>query len=98
MRHTYLARDRPAAVADAKGRWRPTGTSGAQSPLCTINVRRALVPPRVRGPQVARNPRPRPTAAGLVEVVGGGIFCRQPACFCKREATDRAPAGSTLVG
>jgi len=36
--------------------------------------------------------------AGLVEVVGGGIFCRQPACFCKSEATDRAPAGSTLAG
>src|SRR6516164_5289676 len=34
----------------------------------------------------------------LVEVVGGGVFCRQPACFCKREATDRAPAGSTLAG
>ena len=27
---------------------------------------------------------------------GGG--CRQPACFCKREATDRASAGSTLAG
>jgi hypothetical protein len=26
------------------------------------------------------------------------IFSRQPACFCKREATDRAPAGSTLAG
>ena len=37
--------------------------------------------------------------AGFVEVVGGGgIFCRQPACFCKSEATDRAPAGSTLAG
>src|SRR5262245_39032692 len=33
-----------------------------------------------------------------VEVVGGGVFCRQPACFCKREATDRAPADSTLAG
>ena len=34
--------------------------------------------------------------------VGGssrqGNFSRQPACFCKREATDRAPAGSTLSG
>src|SRR6516165_4239229 len=34
----------------------------------------------------------------LVEVVGGGVLCCQPACFCKREATDRAPAGNTLAG
>src|SRR5215471_1196808 len=75
MRHT-LARDRLAVVEDPMEllKWRPTGSSGAQSPLGTINVTRALVPPRVRGPRAARNPRPWPTAAGLVEVVGGGVF------------------------
>src|SRR6516164_9278342 len=34
----------------------------------------------------------------LVKVVGGGVLCCQPACFCKREATDRALAGNTLAG
>src|SRR5262249_44097696 len=36
------------------------------------NCNAAACIPRVRGPQVARNPRPWPTQPG--EVVGGGIF------------------------
>ena len=48
------------------------------------------------------SPCAKTSASACRSRVGGssrrGIFCRQPGCFCNREATDRAPADSTLSG
>ena len=63
-----------------------------RSPLPTINVTRALVPPRVRGPQVARNPSTLATPAGLVEVVGG-VFLPSACLFLQKGGNGSRTSG-----
>ena len=71
---------------------------GGSIPLCTINVTRALVPPRVRWLRVARHPRPWPTAAGLVEVVGGEFFLPSACLFLQKGGNGSRTSGQHSCG